>query len=367
MIRSEIKALMQNPPAHLTHTGDDGVLLGTIGCLEFNLEGIPFPGWSTAEQRRSVARQTIEALHNIPRFKWRLESEIKDLSTDERLILLEREQITGVMANRDEGGYTMLTENQDTLCFINEEEHVLLQSFYPGARSFQQAVRSTGDLLFELGERLQLAYDPRFGYLTSDPTKGGEASFFSMMMYLPASRITNHIPQIQEAMDELGQFFSAIVPILDDPVGDFYLLHSPAVPCGALERTTVETQMTLASIVKNERAFRKQLKSEQKYKMKVCAEVEKAYERITTAKRLKYVDMVKDLCSLRLGISMGLLRVKSGSSDDRKQYLARAFTVNAPRYMCLIGGLSGRNERREERARYARELVCEKLQLEKKF
>ena len=96
--------LCSEPPAFVRSCGGSSVLVGHNTLMEFNLSGYPFPGWSEARDRRTVAEAILPALDRIfPSDEWVLQAEVQQLTREERMLLFEREQLTSTMAAREDG------------------------------------------------------------------------------------------------------------------------------------------------------------------------------------------------------------------------------------------------------------------------
>ena len=337
--------------------------MGFLGCLEFNLRGHAFPGWSSAESRRAVAQELLAMLLKMRRRKWAFTAEMAQLSQAERLLLLERAQITGAMAARQDGVHVLINDRQDTECYINDEEHFLLKAFFPGEEGLRAAQAELGRLLADFGKKLPIAHDAVFGYLSCDPAKGGEALFFSCLLHLPALKLARHMLCAQSALDEMGVFLSPIFTTEQkvDP-GDMYLLHSPAAATGKLDAALKTMELANSAICTQELHAREKLLEQPRQAARVRSLLDRAYHLLTRSDKLKYRDLLSSLSLLRLGLSCGILRAEAGS-DETAALLNRAYYQNAPLHMTHALGLTRQSERLQTRARCARELVLDQLRL----
>ena len=359
----ELQALLEQAPALIGHAGGSGVFLGTLGCIEINLRGNPFPGWSTAEDRAAVAETLLDTIHKMRRRKWVFEAEMRQLSHDERLVLIERGQITAAMAARQDGVYVLLNDRQDTECYINDEEHFLLKTFYPGEDGFSQAQSELRRVLADLCKKLPVAQDEVFGYLSCDPTKGGEALFFANMLYLPGLRMGRHMVRVQRALDEMGVFLSPVFYTSKrSDESDLYLLHSPAAVAGKMQAAIKTMRLATDALCKQELYARAKMVEEPKGAARVQEGIRKAYSTLTESDKLKYRELLAAISALRLGLHYGILSTETGQ-EETAELIGKAFAQNAPAHMVHAQGLMKQRERREARARYARELVLQKLRV----
>ena len=357
MSKKDFGALLQTPPALLGSAGRSGVLIGTLGCLELNLKGHPFPGWSTAETRKAVADALMGVLLKMRRRKWTFVAEMKELSLDERYLLIERGQLTGTMAARQDGVYVLINDAQDTECFINDEEHMLVQSFFPGEEGFKHAQAEMRRMLADFCKKLPVAHDPVFGYLSCDPTKGGEAAFFSTMLHLPGLRLARHMRRIQQAMDDMGVYLTPLSSTSKEDEGDMYLLHSPAATIGKMDTAIQTMKQTVEALHRHELYARAKLLEKGGNATRVAEAIVRAYELLLRSTTLKYKTMLGAISMLRLGLHYELIETKANPDE----LLSRAFLEAAPAHLVYTRGLVKQRARRKARADYARELLQDKL------
>ena len=307
MMRSDLQALVDTPPALLGHAGDAGVILGTLGSLELNLEGFPFPGWSDAAARAAVARRLQESLHKLPQRQWVFCAEVAELTLEERQMLVERGQLTPSMAARQDGVHVLLNKQQDTECYINDEEHLHLQTFYPGQHNAPQALSEMREMRTLLEKELPVALDSLFGNLSFDPSKSGAGLFLSFMAYLPGLRLCKHMPQVQHALDEMGIYISPLFPFQKKEASDLWLIHAPASPFKQEENTLKDVNKALEALTTQELQARARLLDTPKSTAKLQGAVAEACRCLSSSARLRYSRLLEALSLVRLGLYYGWL------------------------------------------------------------
>lgn len=363
MMRSDMEALMGVPPALLGHAGEAGVILGTLGGFELNLEGHAFPGWSSSEDRAAVASMLLAALPKLPR-EWGFCAEVAELTLVERQMLVERGQLTPTMAARQDGVHVLLNKQQDTECYINDEEHLHLQTFYPGADSAPHALKEMLEMRALMERELPVAQDPLFGNLSYDPSKSGAGIFFSFLAYLPGLRLCKHMQQVQHALDEMDIFISTLFPFQKKEWSDLWLIHAPA-PSLRQEQTVLDNMnKALAALTRQELNARARLLDSAKSADKLRRSADDAYNTLSSSTRLRYARMQEALSLLRLGLYYGWFRAGEDVSEAKlAQHLSRAYLDNAPIYMMQRLGYTSPAKRAGERAVYARHLIHNVLRI----
>lgn len=362
MITADPEILFNKLPSLTGHAGYGGVLLGTLGSVELNLSGYPFPGWSTPDSRRAVAEALLPTLLKMRRRHWALCAEMSALTARQRYLLMERGQITAPMAARQDGVYVLINEDQDTECFINDEEHLLIQTFYPGPEGAARALAEMKKLRASLEKKLTLAWDPSFGYLSGDPSKSGEALYFSHLVHLPALNMSQHLPRIAHALEDMDIFCSPIFSGLNEEECDLFLIHSPAAPINKLHEAMARVDRVLADLTKQELNARANLLLKQADK--VQSTIRQAYSTLTSAEALKYREMIVALSLLLLGLHYGFLRTEH---PEAQALISRAYIDAAPAHLRFRGGCTTAQSVKSARAEYTRHLLCDTLRITPHF
>ena len=364
MIKCKLRdQLLTQPPAQMLGAGGSGVLLGALGYLELNVQGYPFPGWSTAEDRHALAEHLLPVVRGLSPYRWMIDAEMAELSREEKLLLLERRQISGAMAARGDGVHVLINDTQDTECYINDEEHLLIKTFFPGEQGTDAAYASMTKLLAEVESKLDVARSDIFGYMMSDPTKSGSPIFFSMLVHLPGLRITKFIPQVRHALDEMGfllePFYSPLDATTHDP-SDLYLMHSPVVMASRLDAMQKDMNDVAAHLCEQELKARNSLVDSPKEAVHVIKNTLQSVKALTEPKTLKYNQMLSALSMLRFGLSTGLLHT-GFNAEEAAARLGRAYAETAPAHLAYLCDLSTQRARRKARASYTQQLTKEIL------
>lgn len=362
MIRSDLQELIHTPPLLLRHATGTGAVLGILGVMELNLSGYPFPGWSTAESRRAVADKLLPVLRSMPRRKWALCAQLTELSLEERYVLLERGQLTPSLAARQDGAYLLLSDSQDTECFINDEEHLHLQTFFPGEgiHPLPQAEKALRQLREQLCSGLDTAYDSTLGYLSCDPSKAGAGLFFSFPAFLPGLRITKHMDQVRHALEELGMYISPFFAYQKGDEGDMWMLHSPPAALNRLEPTLQDLSTVISDLEAQELKARDKLLSGATTRARLQKNVQAACRELTQAASLRYGRILEALSLLRLGLHYGWVQAGAPAAAE---LLAAAYLETATMHLKYCAGAASERARGKARAAYLHELATHKLQL----
>ena len=151
-----------------------GVVCSTRVRLARNLQRQPFPARASLEQKTQVAQLAKAALldgnsvlsrefHFLP---------MEELTPEEAVSLAERRLVSQEFVSDRQGKALLALEDESVSIMINEEDHLRIQVLREGL-ALKEAAETASRIDTLLGENLDFAFDPEFGYLTQCPTNLG--------------------------------------------------------------------------------------------------------------------------------------------------------------------------------------------------
>jgi len=185
---------------------------------------------------------------------------------------------------------------------INEEDHLRLQVLKAGCQLSQCAsqINHIDDMI---EQKLEFAFSPRYGYLTACPTNLGTAIRASVMLHLPALKITGQIEKFFNAARDMNLAVRGLFGEGTEAASDLYQL-SNQVTLGVSESAVVtEFESTIIpEIVEYEKAARNQLLSKQPDLLD--DKISRAMALLQNARLISSQEALFLLSHLRLGINM---------------------------------------------------------------
>jgi protein arginine kinase len=142
---------------------------------------------------------------------------------------------------------------------LNEEDHLRLQVLKAGCQL--RACAEQIDRIDSLIEgRVDYAFSPRFGYLTACPTNLGTGIRVSVMLHMPALKLTNQIDKFMNAAKDMNLAVRGLFGEGTEAASDLYQI-SNQVTLGVSERHIVSEfeNVIIPEIVEYEKAARRQL------------------------------------------------------------------------------------------------------------
>ena len=142
-----------------------------------------------------TCRQRVMALPN----DWHLSyMDIEKADDLERQILVERHLISKQHACGEGSRGVAVSNDEGLSVMINEEDHLRLQVLRSGVQ-LRECWRVADTLDTALQQQLEFAYSDKFGFLTACPTNVGTGLRVSVMMHLPALKLTGDIEKVFRA------------------------------------------------------------------------------------------------------------------------------------------------------------------------
>ncbi len=314
-----IENLQKTSPIWYRHAGSEGdVILGVMGRLVRNLRGHAFPGWSTAEGRRTVAEQLLQAIQKCPGFKSTLHAEMSELDYGMRRALLERRQISPCMAARRDGCHLIINKRQDTVVMINEEEHLVIHNFYekPDFTGVIERLYRLPDMLSD-DFGIEFATHPRHGYLTSLPGEAGEGIQLYATLHLPALTLSNIMPQVTRAVDKLQLNLAPLYPQFGEECGNTYVLYTAPIIHGALEEMSNHLTNVMMRLAEREKQVRERLLALHNQGDCFLADrINRCYGMLRYACAIPMPEWLEAISMLRLGIHCGFIEPKEGTTEQ---------------------------------------------------
>jgi protein arginine kinase len=179
----------------------------------------------------------------------------------EKRFLVERHLISQNHAFGKGPRGAVIARREFFTAMINEEDHLRLQVLKAGCQlpACIEQINRIDDLI---EQKVEYAFSPKYGYLTACPTNLGTGIRVSVMLHLPALKMTGQIEKFLNATKALGLAVRGLFGEGTEAAGDFYQL-SNQITLGVRESDIVTQfeKTIIPEIVAYEHAARAQLLS----------------------------------------------------------------------------------------------------------
>lgn len=270
--------------------------------LARNLAGHKFLTRCSDEEKTQILEKLRNALISID-----LGDKVFYISVDkapvlDRNFLVERHLISRHHAFGKGPRGAVIAKREFFTAMLNEEDHLRLQVLRGGLQlsaCFEQINRI--DDMTE--QKLEYAFSPKYGYLTACPTNLGTGIRISVMLHLPALKMTGQIEKFLNAAKDMGLAVRGLFGEGTEATGDFYQL-SNQVTLGISEADIVKQfeKKIIPEIVDYEITARKKLLLSQSSMLD--DKIARAMALLGSAHLISSQEALLLLSHLRLGINM---------------------------------------------------------------
>ncbi|MHC4123821.1 MAG: ATP--guanido phosphotransferase [Planctomycetota bacterium] len=270
--------------------------------LARNLAGHKFLSRCSAKEKAEILEKLKKVLISL-----KLGDKIFYISVDQaplldRNLLVERHLISRHHAFGKGPRGVIIAQKEFFTAMINEEDHLRIQVLKPGCQlscCFEQ-INQIDDMI---EQSVNYAFSPQYGYLTACPTNLGTGIRVSVMLHLPAMKMTGQIEKFFGATKAMNLAIRGLFGEGTEATGDFYQL-SNHVTLGVSEEIIVSQfeNSIIPEIVEYETNARNQLLT--KESKALDDKISRAMALLRNASLISSQEALFLLSHLRLGINM---------------------------------------------------------------
>lgn len=316
--------------------------------LARNLAGHRFLTRMTRHQRQAVEhriRDTILAAQLSPQT---LYVDLESAPEVDRQLLVERHLISKQHAATEGARGVAIGDGETLSIMVNEEDHLRIQVLRSGLQ-LEEAWEQINAVDDRIESKLDFAFHPRFGYLTACPTNVGTGIRVSVMLHLPALKLTGEIEKVFRAAKDMRLAVRGLYGEGTEATGDFYQVSNQTT-LGKSEDAIISEfrHMVIPKIIEYEQHARKLLLNDRTVALddKVC----RALGLLRSARLLTSEEVLFLLSHLRMGINLG--RIKNLEINT----INELFLLTQPAHLQKIQGKKLEGDiRRAARADYIRQ------------
>lgn len=272
---------------------------------------------------------------------------LSDLDELMKNSLVEKRVISRDLLEMKETGI-LLNDTENISIMINEEDHLRIQVMKPGF-NLDEALSDAIRVDEKLSSKINYAYSDKYGFLTACPTNLGTGLRASVMLHLPALRLTGKIEKVLEVVNKVNLDVRGVYGEGTEAIGDLYQV-SNKISLGVTEEEIVENvKLIVQKLIEQERKAREYLKNQgETFEDKIS----RTYGNLVYARKMTYSECAKIISIVRLGISMGIIT----EIDNKKLNKISILTKPATLQKYLKKELSA-EERDIERAKVIKQII----------
>src|ERR1700722_9494243 len=275
--------------------------------LARNVAGFPFLARCSRNQRQVLehkVRDIILASRLTPKTLYVDLDAAPDVDLQLRV---ERHLISKPHKDAEGARGVAIGENETLAIMVNEEDHLRIQVLRSGLQ-LEEAWSQINAIDDAREATLDFAFHPRFGYLTACPTNVGTGIRVSVMLHLPALKLTGEIEKVFRAAKDLRLAVRGLYGEGTEATGDFYQISNQTT-LGKSEDDIISDfkHVVIPKIIEYEHVARRTLLNDRT--VALDDKVFRALGTLRTARLMGSEETLSWLSHLRMGINLG--RVKN--------------------------------------------------------
>ena len=339
-----------NSAGWLRGDGNDAdVVISSRVRLARNFAGFPFVTRAGEDDRRQIldlARRDIMKGNLAPEMIW---VDLSEISSLERSVLVERHLISKQHAKGAAATAAAISSPDEELAImVNEEDHLRIQVLH-GGLSLTNAFSRINDIDDAIESKSDFAFHPRFGYLTACPTNVGTGMRVSVMLHLPALKLSGEIEKVRRSAQAMSLAVRGYYGEGSEAVGDFFQISNQTT-LGRSETDILgefESDI-IPKIIEYERLARRSLLEKRRGILE--DKVMRALGVLRYARLLKADEALEKLSYVRLGAVMGII------DDVTPEQINQLILLAQPAHLQkALGRQIDQGQRRIERANLIRD------------
>lgn len=280
----------------------EGPVISSRVRLARNVEEYCFPGWASEEENHAVWKQVSSIFDHLDRtfLSWGM-AQTPPLDKE---LLFERHLISQELASQDDSCGVFVTPDECLSIMVNEEDHIRIQSLRPGL-NLGEAWQAADRIDDVLEAKLNYAFSPRLGYLTSCPSNVGTGLRASVMLHLPGLVLIKEMEPVINGISKIGLAVRGMWGEGTEAAGNMFQISNQATLGRREDEIIRHLEIIVNELVEHENAARSRLIEEQPLVLQ--DQVDRAFGILSNARLMSSGEALNLLSALRLGLDMGLL------------------------------------------------------------
>ncbi len=270
--------------------------------LARNLAGYKFLSRCSITEKSEILHRLKKVLMSLNLGDKVFYISVEDASDLDRHFLVERHLISRHHAFGEGPRGAVIARREFFTAMINEEDHLRMQVLKAGCQlsACAEQINRIDDMI---EKKVDYAFSHRYGYLTACPTNLGTGIRVSVMLHLPALKMTGQIEKFLNASRAMNLAVRGLFGEGTEAAGDFYQLSNQVTLGLSEDKIVAQFEKTIIpEIVEYENAARDQLLA--KDADVLDDKISRAMALLKNAHLISSQEALLLLSHLRLGISM---------------------------------------------------------------
>jgi protein arginine kinase len=295
-----------NVPPFLVEKKPWGKKINTIWpsstlTLRRNLNQYDFPSKLSNLESEQLLSHLKNSLLKIKEIDIPFYLKAPDLNALDKEFLFEQFLLLQGFPETLDGEAFIIDSTTDLLLMLNIEDHLQIHLLDTSC-DLEKSYRRLSQLETSMANSLNFAFNPQFGYLTSDPDLCGTALTVNTFLHIPALIHSGELVDALETELESGVFPCGLEGTPDNLTGDILIL-SNLYTLGNSEGSILRSvESSTLKVIALENALRTQLKNKPSHTMKDL--VGRAFGLLIHSHQLETHETLNALSLIKLGIEL---------------------------------------------------------------
>jgi len=281
------------------------IVISTRIRLARNIRGFPFLPRADVDTRREIVETVRSAVRRTTLLKEHVCVDVDALDELDRTLLVERQLISRQHADGSGPRVVFFEPSEASGIMVNEEDHLRIQTMRSGLQ-IDAAWEQINALDDALEAHLDYAFHSQYGYLTACPTNVGTGIRVSVMLHLPALRLTNELEKVGQAARDMKLAVRGLHGEGTEALGDFFQI-SNQITLGRSEEEIIDDfrNVVIPKIVEYEQATRQALLKHRPHALD--DKIWRAIGLLKNARLISSHEAMQYLSHVRMGLHVGRL------------------------------------------------------------
>ncbi len=286
---------------------DSDVVISSRVRLARNLGTYPFSSKIDEEQATAMVDEVKKIANSLSEQDNRryYACNISTLSEIDKIAMVERHIVSPLLAEKEQTTGLILSDDETVSIMINEEDHVRIQAI-AGGMNIEQAYEEADRIDDIANEKLQFAYDEKYGYLTACPTNAGTGMRASCMVFLPALTAARMIQRLIEEVGKYGVTIRGIYGEGTKSLGSIYQISNQKTMGNSESEIIENLKRIVLQVIKQERKRREYMLSVNTDEIE--DQVFRSYGVLRYARQMSSDDAMTLLSQIKFGADCGLIK-----------------------------------------------------------
>lgn len=304
---------------------ENDIVLSTRIRLARNFENETFPIIADDKDLHHITGFMKEHYENESFYHYKNLSfiAVNELTAIEKRVLVEKHLMSPYLM-KARFPSLLLSENEQLSIMVNEEDHIRIQLYFPGFQ-IKRALEDAFRLDDWLEEKIDFAFDERFGYLTSCPTNVGTGMRASAMLHLPALVITKRINKMIPAINQFGIVVRGIYGEGSEALGNIFQVSNQITLGKSEEDIVSDLENVMIRLVEQEREARKYLLEHSGTQLE--NQIFRSYGILKYGRIIESQEAAGRISNVRLGIDLGIIQ------DISQNVLSELMVLTQPGFL----------------------------------